>query len=258
MEQDKTVLTKHAEDIPRGPFDCLDLRNHPDGKGPLAKIGTPDKHFFVNPETGQRVPASKNPDGTLTAHTPQGDVKVKQDPDSPDDLKYYSLDSFDLDTGEINPDAKGGELEVVKGEPGGRGDKKLVAQLQMFLVTLGIELPKSKAAPDGVDGIFGPDTDKAVKAFQAQHTDFNGQNLKQDGKVGPKTSDALNRAMVGTENEDDIDIEAYLTPPALTKDKRVLLLTATRAGLEEKAVIGPGFKDDVAPSFDKLTIVLVD
>jgi peptidoglycan hydrolase-like protein with peptidoglycan-binding domain len=252
-------LTKHDEDIPRDPFDCLDLRNAPDGKGPLAKAGKPDQYFVVDPETGQRAQVRQDPDGTYIASTTKsGDVQIQQ---NPDDQKWYPVDT---ETGELTKDPATGELtggmdaQVVKGEPGGRGDPKLVKQLQMFLVTLGFELGKTGPTKDGVDGAFGEKTDKAVKDFQGQNTDFNGEQLKQDGKVGPKTSDALNRAMVGVSNDDDIDIEGYLTPPQLTKDSRFLLLTSTRAGLKQTAVIGPEFGDKVAPNFDKLTLVLVD
>ncbi|WP_271581185.1 peptidoglycan-binding domain-containing protein [Bradyrhizobium sp. CCBAU 45389] len=45
--------------------------------------------------------------------------------------------------------------------------------------------------PGAIDGDFGPHTETAVKAFQASHVDFNGNPLKADGIVGPKTWAAL-------------------------------------------------------------------
>jgi peptidoglycan hydrolase-like protein with peptidoglycan-binding domain len=45
--------------------------------------------------------------------------------------------------------------------------------------------------PGPVDGDFGPLTETAVKAFQADYYDFDGNPLKVDGVVGPKTWTAL-------------------------------------------------------------------
>ncbi|MCP1752011.1 peptidoglycan-binding domain-containing protein [Bradyrhizobium elkanii] len=45
--------------------------------------------------------------------------------------------------------------------------------------------------PGAIDGDFGPHTEAAVKAFQASHVDFDGNPLKADGIVGPKTWAAL-------------------------------------------------------------------
>ena len=42
-----------------------------------------------------------------------------------------------------------------------------------------------------VDGVFGNQTEKAVKLFQTRHTDFSGQSLVADGIVGPITWQAL-------------------------------------------------------------------
>jgi peptidoglycan hydrolase-like protein with peptidoglycan-binding domain len=57
------------------------------------------------------------------------------------------------------------------------------------------ELLKSFATPPydpgPVDGDFGPLTETAVKAFQADFVDFDGNPLKVDGIVGPKTWTAL-------------------------------------------------------------------
>ena len=66
-----------------------------------------------------------------------------------------------------------------------RGDKgDLVKECQTMLKSLGYDLGKY-----GVDGDFGQATEKAVKAFQKDH------KLSQDGVVGPKTWDALQKAV---------------------------------------------------------------
>ena len=59
-----------------------------------------------------------------------------------------------------------------------------VAQLQDLLVDLGVALPRS-VTKKGADGIFGPETEGAVKEFQRR----NG--LKADGIVGKLTLAAL-------------------------------------------------------------------
>lgn len=45
-----------------------------------------------------------------------------------------------------------------------------------------------------IDGYFGPMTVAAVKGFQEDHKDMNGNQLEADGSVGPLTRDALANA----------------------------------------------------------------
>ena len=60
---------------------------------------------------------------------------------------------------------------------GDRGPK--VRELQRLLVKRGY--------PVDIDGDFGPQTYRAVRAFQSQNLDQHGQPLVVDGKVGPLT-----------------------------------------------------------------------
>src|SRR5574341_1249414 len=101
----------------------------------------------------------------------------------------------------------------------GNNRKKLVETLQNMLVALCYDI-----GPFGVDGDFGDDTEKAVIKFQKQHKDWKGEQLKDDGLVGPRTADALNRAMVG------IWYDHYQTPVKLTSVS--VLLTATAEALK--------------------------
>ena len=66
-----------------------------------------------------------------------------------------------------------------------RGSKgEYVYTLQRLLVAKGYD-------PKGIDGIFGPGCEAAVKKFQSENTDTDGKKLVVDGYVGPKTWGAL-------------------------------------------------------------------
>jgi peptidoglycan hydrolase-like protein with peptidoglycan-binding domain len=75
---------------------------------------------------------------------------------------------------------KGGKPAPTNAHPVGKGETgKRVSDLQARLNALGAKPPLK------VDGIFGPKTLAAVRAFQEAH------GLKADGLVGPKTTAAL-------------------------------------------------------------------
>ena len=61
---------------------------------------------------------------------------------------------------------------------------KYVTELQKLLVAKGYD-------PKGIDGIFGNGCLAAVKKFQSENTDVNGNKLVVDGCVGQKTWGAL-------------------------------------------------------------------
>ncbi len=74
-------------------------------------------------------------------------------------------------------------IEVASGAflgPGSKGDA--VRVLQQALTQLDLD-------PGPVDGQFGPQTEKAVEAFQ------RSRKLDPDGLVGPKTAQAINEAL---------------------------------------------------------------
>lgn len=61
-----------------------------------------------------------------------------------------------------------------------KGDKGPdVSELQRLLTERGYQV--------GIDGDFGPETYRAVRAFQSQNMDQHGQPLVVDGQVGPLT-----------------------------------------------------------------------
>ena len=72
-----------------------------------------------------------------------------------------------------------------------RGSKgPYVKECQIDLMKLGYDVGKS-----GSDGIFGKNTEKAVRAFQKTHKDENGKKLAVDGIVGDRTWAALDAAV---------------------------------------------------------------
>ena len=111
----------------------------------------------------------------------------------------------------------------------GNDKKKLVITLQKMLKTLEYDLGESGPDNDGVDGKFGDKTEEAVRDFQEKNRDWEGEQLKVDGLVDPKTSDALNRAMVGNW------YEHYQTPEELVNGK--LYFTVTTKFLTEEGLL---------------------
>jgi hypothetical protein len=140
-----------------------------------------------------------------------------------------------------------------KGKDGKDDKKKLVEILQRMLKTLGYDLGTTGHEGDGVDGKFGDLTEDAVKKFQEDHKDWDGEPLKVDGLVGPRTSDSLNREMVG------IWYVEYETPKELTES--FILVTATQDALENGISIGSeGMKSAkvVLVGLDEHVITLYD
>ncbi len=98
---------------------------------------------------------------------------------------------------------------------------------------------------DGVDGIFGLDTDAAVRKFQEDHKDWEGKNLAVDGEVGERTADSLNREMVGiwyatyvSKDKDGTNVPESPKRPLVTHDvDQVLTLEAAVAKLAPMVVL---------------------
>lgn len=120
----------------------------------------------------------------------------------------------------------------------GEDSRDLVKKVQTALQELGKDL-----GPSGIDGVFGNATEKAVKSFQEENKDFEGNALGIDGLVGPETSDALNRKMVGKH------FDIYQTPKEITDGK--LIVTATLKAAKE------GFDLDVS-GMESIKFFLVD
>lgn len=136
-------------------------------------------------------------------------------PDNPGPLPVLDLRNV--------PD--GGKGPLVRGD----GRKELVKHLQKMLIAIGYDLGEFGPDKDGVDGVFGELTEKAVRKFQSENKDWEQNDLKVDNKVGPRTSDALNRAMVNQWYDN------YQTPIELIPG--LVLLTATVKALKDKVAV---------------------
>lgn len=119
------------------------------------------------------------------------------------------------------------------------GDREqVVYKVQQMLTILEYSL-----GPSVPDGKFGNDTEAAVRAFQQDWKDWKGDSLNVDGLVGPETSDALNRKMVG------IWYNHYRTPRELYPE--IALITATIGAVEGTITV------DIA-SEEKVRLVISD
>ena len=81
-------------------------------------------------------------------------------------------------------------------------DKEDVKRIQKMLLILGYEV-----GPHGVDGIYGPDTARAVKRFQE---DIFADPLEWDKIVGPKTYSKLYELVEEVAIDNDLDIEEII------------------------------------------------
>lgn len=119
----------------------------------------------------------------------------------------YGLLTKYVDYGNAKP------IEPVKKNWVEKGDQgREVKDIQKALLEKGYD-------PKGIDGIFGPNTEKAVKAFQKD------KGLVVDGKVGPKTKDILFNEIV-LPKEEPIElvyhvVESGETLSGICKDEKV-------------------------------------
>jgi hypothetical protein len=112
-----------------------------------------------------------------------------------------------------------------------RGDSRqdTVKHLQSTLSALKYDLGDTGPDNDGIDGDFDAKTQGAVEEYQKSHKDWEGKQLLIDGLVGSRTSDALNRTLVG------LWYDKYETPTELTDTLKLVTVTdkvAVEKGVE--------------------------
>jgi hypothetical protein len=142
-----------------------------------------------------------------------GNIKLKEREDMDGDFKGGN-NPGPLPVLKLRKPKDGGEGHLKRGD----SRKSLVKDLQNMLKTLGYYLGDTGPDKDGVDGDFGVNTVNAVKAFQKAHKDWRAKTLWSDGRVGPRTGDTLNRALVG------MWYKKYESPRELTKDLKLVTL----------------------------------
>lgn len=79
-----------------------------------------------------------------------------------------------------------------KGPPLARGETSSgVALMQAGLLDLGYKMPRSVRPDKSTDGVFGEESDRVVREFQA------AEHLKADGMAGPRTLGRLDELLLG-------------------------------------------------------------
>lgn len=121
-----------------------------------------------------------------------------------------------------------------------------VRELQNLLV--------SKGFPIDVDGVFGPQTHRAVRAFQSQNLDQHGQPLVVDGKVGPLTWWSLTHPKPDIITPAAVDFETMPAPEAggsvLGRNALAAAISELKAGATEEGGNnrGPWVEKYLAPA----------
>jgi len=133
-----------------------------------------------------------------------------------------------------------------------------VTKVQQLLFYWGIDLPVY-----GADGIFGSETETAVKEFQRANVDEAGTQLVDDGIVGPLTMGAFNREAnrTGTHIENLIRTAPLLalqgpptgSPPPLSVDRIDVVDSAAGAIGGYPAIVGGASLNTPGPFSDPAT-----
>ncbi|MGA2405029.1 MAG: peptidoglycan-binding domain-containing protein [Syntrophobacteraceae bacterium] len=99
--------------------------------------------------------------------------------------------------------ASNNQPEIGKGEK----DQKAVEILQTCLVELGFDMPRSTKPNGLLDGVFGQETEAAVRQFQQSNA------LKPDGIVGRATLGRLDAIFDGLVKTEGVAIRIAMAAP---------------------------------------------
>lgn len=118
---------------------------------------------------------------------------------------------------------------------------KQVEELQRMLAQLGYDVGTYGPMKNGIDGDFGTVTEAAVKAFQRDHKDADGQPLEADGIVGPLTWAALDEAVADsgktTHTRDNATGQEYLIYTVKKGDTLSRIATSHRTSIQALKLI---------------------
>jgi hypothetical protein len=113
-----------------------------------------------------------------------------------------------------------------------------VMKIQKFLVDKGYNLGDYGDKNDGIDGKYGDLTKKAVEDFQRKEG-----NLEVDGKVGPKTAEAMGNNIEPIFNKKSSDVEKKPNEVETKKTKKTKSSDTSSTSDREYAIIRPnGYK----------------
>lgn len=152
----------------------------------------------------------------------------------PDELPVKKLCNQSPPFNPIQGDGPLGNTFTGKMFYSGSDKEQLVKTVQTMLNELGITDDDGNSLE--VDGKFGNKTEQAIKKFQKKTKDWELKDLKTDGLVGPRTSDALNRAMVGRwykVYETDKELMGGQTFITVMSERFTEGITVTLSGQEE-------------------------
>ncbi len=170
--------------------------------------------------SGSKMEGVSTPEGKATQeNVPRKDLKLKIILDREEEPPKYPDNPGTLDALDLRDSPEGGKGFISIGVRA--NEKDTIKKIQLMLKTLNYNIGLSGPDQDGVDGIFGQLTFKALKEFQKGRFDFDEKELQVDGRVGDRTADALNRAMVGKWYNE------YRTPKDLRKDKVIITIVAS-------------------------------
>jgi len=192
----------------------------------LTKDWTPltnKKYEYIAPDN-QKIEGETNEMGFVLDVELESGGKIMLKLSEEAEILEYPPNPIQLPALDLRNRAQGGQGPLQRRD----SRRSLVEHLQQMLKELGHDLGTSGPEKDGVDGLFMDKTEEAVKEFQRSHVDWDAQQLLEDGLVGPRTSDALNREFVG------IWYPNYETPTQLTPRRKIVTMTeafAVKEGL---------------------------
>lgn len=163
-----------------------------------------DRQYSIEIEEVGNFEGITDSDGFLKEKNfPAGAAKITVREENEIEEIEYESNSGPLPVIELRDKKDGGEGPITSNDE----RQELIDHLKEALKALGyLEEQESEDVYDEMDSL-----ETAIKQFKATTKDWDGQPLEKNTKVDPKTSDALNRALV------NVWYDKYETPIELTE-----------------------------------------